>query len=81
LSRTPRIIADEETLEQFRFVTINGRLIPKSGEDFAKLCLLAYRFRESVRHGLSLVFRGVPQRNAYKELAEMLPSSIYGETA
>jgi len=81
LSQTPRIIADGETLKQFQFVTINGRLIPESGEDFMKLCLLAHRFRESVRHGLNLVFRDVPQRDAYKELAKMLPSSIYGETA
>jgi len=81
LSQMPRIIADKETLEQFQFVTINGRLILKSGEDFMKLCLLAYRFREGVKHGLNLVFRGVLQRDAYKELAKMLPSSIYGETA
>jgi len=81
LSQTPRIIADKETLEHSQFVTINGRLIPKTGEDFMKLCFLAYRFRESVRHELNLVFRDVPQRDAYKELAKMLPSSIYGETA
>jgi len=81
LSQTPRIIADGETLKQFQFVTISGRLIQKSSEDFMRLCLLAHRFRGSVKHGLNLVFRKVPQGDAYKELAKILPSSIYGETA
>ena len=63
------------------YVTVNGRLIPRSPEDFMKLCLLAYRFKQAVKHGINLVLKGIPQREAYKELAKMLPSSIYGETA
>ncbi len=77
----PRIIADKETVKQFMYVTINGRLIPKSNEDYMKLCLLAYRFKQAVKHGINLVLKRVQQREAYKELARMLPSSIYGETA
>ena len=77
----PKIIADKETIKQFMYVTINGRLIPESSEDYMKLCLLAYRFRQAVKHGINLVLKGVQQREAYKELAKMLPSSIYGETA
>ncbi|RLG79451.1 MAG: hypothetical protein DRO40_12880 [Thermoprotei archaeon] len=77
----PRIIADEETIEQFMYVTVNGRLKPKSSEDYMKLCLLAYRFKQTVKHGLDLVLKGIPQKEAYKELAKLLPSSIYGETA
>ncbi len=47
MSRIPRIITDPETVEQFQHVTIIGRLIPKKAEDFMKLCLLGYRFREA----------------------------------
>ena len=81
MNPTPKIIADKETIEQFMYITINGRLTPKSNEDYMKLCLLAYRFRQAVKHGINLVLRGVQQKEAYKELAKLLPSSIYGETA
>jgi len=81
LSQMPRIIADPETVEQFQHITIVGRLISRKAEDFMKLCLLGYRFRQAVKHGINLVLRGVPQREVYKILARMLPSSIYGETA
>ncbi len=81
MSQIPKIMADEETIDQFMYVTINGRLEPKSNEDYMKLCLLAYRFKQAVKHGINLVLKGVPQREAYKELAKLLPSSIYGETA
>jgi len=80
-SQMPRIIADDETIEQFTHTTVNGRLIPRSNEDYMKLCLLAYRFKQAVKHGVNLVLRGIPQKEAYKELAKILPSSIYGETA
>ena len=81
MSQMPRLIAGEEIVKQFMYVTINGRLIPRNDEDYMKLCLLAYRFRQAVRHGVSLVLKRVPQKEAYKELAKTLPSSIYGETA
>jgi IS605 OrfB family transposase len=77
----PEIITDKETREQFMYITINGRLIPENNEDYMKLCLLAYRFKQAVKHGINLVLKKVPQREAYKELAKVLPSSIYGETA
>ncbi len=80
-SQTPKIIADEETVEQFMYATVNGRLIPRSNENYMKLCLLAYRFKQAVKHGVNLVLRNVPQKEAYKELAKILPSSIYGETS
>lgn len=76
-----KVIADKETIEQFMYTTVNGRLIPKSNEDYMKLCLLTYRFKQAVKHGVNLVLRRVPQKEAYKELAKILPSSIYGETA
>ncbi len=81
LNLMPKIIADKETQEQFMYITINGRLIPKSNENYMKLCLLAYRFKQAVKHGINLVLSDVPQKQAYKELAKILPSSIYGETA
>ena len=80
-SQMPRIIADDETIEQFTHITVNGRLTPRSNEDYMKLCLLAYRFKQAVKHGVNLVLRGISQKEAYKELAKILPSSIYGETA
>jgi len=80
-SQMPKIIADKETAEQFMYATVNGRLIPRSNEDYMKLCLLAYRFKQAVKHGVNLALRRVPQKEAYKELAKILPSSIYGETA
>jgi len=52
----PRIVAVKETIEKFMYVTVNGRLIPRSPEDFMKLCLLAYRFKQAVKHGINLVF-------------------------
>ncbi len=79
--RMPKIIADNETVKQFMYATVNGRLIPRSNEDYMKLCLLAYRFKQAVKHGVNLVLRRIPQKEAYKELAKILPSSIYGETA
>ncbi|MEM0026706.1 MAG: hypothetical protein QXT53_02735 [Ignisphaera sp.] len=75
-SPTPRILTDDEAVEQFKYVTINGRLVPERAEDFMKLCLLGYRFRQAVKHGINLVLREVPMREAYKELAKILPSSI-----
>ena len=81
LSLIPKIIADKETLEQFMYVTVNGKLIPRGNEDYMKLCLLAYRFKQAVKHGINLVLKSTPQREAYKELARLLPTSIYGETA
>ena len=80
-SQMPKIIADKETVEQFTYITVNGRLIPRSNEDYMKLCLLAYRFKQAVKHGINLVLKNTPQGEAYKELAKLLPSSIYGETA
>ncbi|MCD6488241.1 MAG: hypothetical protein J7K21_03345 [Desulfurococcales archaeon] len=55
LSRMLKIIADDETVERFMYATVNDRLIPRNDEDYMKLCLLAYRFRQAVRHGVSLV--------------------------
>lgn|GEM_PF-3478578 len=81
LNQIPNIIADRETLKQFMYVTVNGKLVPKSNEDCMKLCLLAYRFKQAVKYGINLILKGVPQKEAYKELAKLLPSSIYGETA
>lgn len=81
MNQMPRIIADPKVVEEFEYVTIVGRLIPRSPEDFMKLCLLGYRFRQAVKHGINLVLQGVPQGVAYKILARMLPSSIYGESA
>jgi len=81
LNQIPNIIADREALKQFMYVTVNGKLIPKSNEDYMKLCLLAYRFKQAVKYGINLILKGVPQKEAYKELAKLLPSSIYGETA
>jgi len=81
LSLMPRLVADKETVKQFMYVAINGRLAPRNVKDYMKLCLLAYRFKQAVKHGINLVLKGIPQREAYKELAKMLPSSIYGETA
>ncbi|MCD6487764.1 MAG: hypothetical protein J7K21_00880 [Desulfurococcales archaeon] len=45
MSQMPRLIAGEEIVKQFMYVTINGRLIPRNDEDYMKLCLLAYRFK------------------------------------
>ena len=80
-SQMPKITADKETLERFTYITVNGKLIPRSNEDYMKLCLLAYRFKQAVKHGINLVLKNTPQGKAYKELAKLLPSSIYGETA
>lgn len=81
LNLIPRISADDEVVKQFKYVTINGRLIPEKAEDLMKLCLLGYRFRQAVKHELNLVLNDVSQGIAYKELTKILPSSIYGETA
>jgi len=80
-SQMLKMIADDETIEQFMYATVNGRLIPRSNGDCMKLCLLAYCFKQAVKHGINLVLKNTPQGKAYKELAKLLPSSIYGETA
>ena len=67
-SQMPRIIADDDTIERFTHTTVNGRLIPRSNEDYMKLCLPAYRFKQAVKHGVNLVLREVLWSDKYYEL-------------
>ena len=61
-------------------VTIVGRLIPETGEDFMKLVRLAHDFRRAVLYATRMVVKGMDANTILKELSAML-NKAYGDSA
>ncbi|NON62078.1 hypothetical protein [Acidianus sp. RZ1] len=75
----PKIISeDEEALEHFQFVTINGKL---EVEEKGKLARPARDYRNTAKEGIRLAFQGVSISQATKILQKTLPNYVYTETA
>ncbi len=77
-----KIITDNpRTLENYRFVTINGKLVVDNPLDHMKLVRLARAYADAVRKSLNFIWKGYSHKEATKLLYDMLPNYVYLETA
>ncbi len=77
-----KIITDNpRVLENYKFVTINGKLVINNPLDHMKLVRLARAYADAVRKSLNLVWKGYSHKEATKLLYDTLPNYIYLETA
>ena len=63
------------------FVTIQGLLIPKSQNDYLRLCLLCYRFKETVNKAIRMQLDGIKKSEGVKELRKYLNNWWYAVSA
>ena len=61
-------------------VTIVGRLIPETDEDFVKLARLAHDFRKAVLYATRMIVKGIDANSILRELRSML-NKAYGDSA
>ena len=73
-----KLIGSKEALDNFQFVTINGRV---EFEDVGKVARIAYSHSKAVKAGINLALRGVSLNDAVKELYKIIPYAFYAETA
>ncbi|MGC9112885.1 hypothetical protein [Acidilobus sp.] len=73
-----KLVGSREALENFQFVTINGRV---EFEDVGRVSLIAYYYSKAVKAGVNLALRGVSLNEAVKELYKVIPYASYAETA
>ena len=73
-----KLIGSKEAIENFQFVTINGRV---EFEDVGKVARIAYSHSKAVKAGINLASRGVSLNHAVKELYKIIPYAFYAETA
>jgi predicted transposase len=73
-----KLIASKEAIDNFQFVTINGRV---EFEDVGKVARIAYYYSKAVKAGVNLALRGVSLNDAVKELYKIIPYAFYAETA
>ena len=71
-----KLMGSREALENFQFVTINGRV---EFEDVGKVTRIAYS--KAVKAGINLALKGVSLNDAVKELYKIIPYAFYAETA
>ena len=77
-----KVIADNpRALENFRFVTVNGKLVIDSPPDHMKLVRLARIYASVVRKSLNLIWGGRTHKEVTKLLYNILPNYVYLETA
>jgi len=63
------------------FATIHGLLIPKTQEDYLRLCLLCHRFKEAVNRAIRMQLDGVKKSEGVKELRKILNNWWYAVSA
>ena len=73
-----KIIASKEALENFQFVTINGKVI---FEDKDKIVRIARAYSQVVKSAIRPLFDGKSIDELTKEFYNILPNYIYLETA
>jgi hypothetical protein len=73
-----KLIGSKEALENFQFVTINGRV---EFDELGKVTRIAYYYSKAVKAGINLALRGVSLNDAVKELYKIIPYAFYAETA
>jgi len=77
-----KVIADNpRALENFRFVTVNGKLVVDDPLDHMKLVRLARTYASVVRKSLNLIWGGRTHKEVTKLLYNILPNYVYLETA
>jgi len=62
-------------------VTIIGKLIPETPEDYMKLARLAWSFKRAVELMVREVANGTPMKVATKKLYSLIPNYVYLESA
>ena len=73
-----KLIGSKEAIDNFQFVTINGRV---EFEDVGKVARIAYSHSKAVKARINLALRGVSLNDAVKELYKIIPYAFYAETA
>jgi len=73
-----KLIGSKEALDNFQFVTINGRV---EFEDVERISRIAYSHSKAVKAGINLALKGVSLNKAVKELYKIIPYAFYAETA
>ena len=77
-----KVVADNpRALENFRFVTVNGKLIIDNPLDHMKLVRLARTYASVVRKSLNLIWGECTHKEVTKILYNILPNYVYLETA
>jgi len=77
-----KVITDNpRALENYKFVTINGKLVLDNPLDHMKLVRLARAYSIVVRKSLNLIWGGHSHKEATKLLYNILPNYVYLETA
>jgi len=73
-----KLIGSKEAIDNFQFVTINGKI---EFDKLDKVIRIAYYYSKAVKAGINLALRGVSLNNAVKELYKIIPYAFYAETA
>ncbi len=69
-----------DATELVKYVTITGRLVPVSSEDYMKLVRLAYEFRRAVLYATRMIVNGMDSKEILRKLRRML-NKAYGDSA
>jgi predicted transposase len=73
-----KLIGSKEAIDNFQFVTLNGRV---EFEDVERISRIAYYYSKAVKAGINLALKGVSLNDAVKELYKIVPYAFYAETA
>ncbi|MFZ8789298.1 MAG: hypothetical protein ACO2OZ_06470 [Acidilobaceae archaeon] len=73
-----KLIGSKEALENFQFVTINGKI---EFDELDKVARIAYSYSKAVKAGINLALKGVSLNDAIKDLYNIIPYAFYAETA
>jgi predicted transposase len=73
-----KLIGSKEAIENFQFVTINGRV---EFEGVERISRIAYYYSKAVKAGINLALKGVSLNDAVKEFYNIIPYAFYAETA
>jgi len=73
-----KLIGSKEALDNFQFVTINGRI---EFNDVSKVVKISYYYSKAVKAGINLALKRVSLNGAVKELYKIIPYAFYAETA
>jgi predicted transposase len=73
-----KLIGSKEAIDNFQFVTINGRV---EFEGVERISRIAYYYSKAVKAGINLALKGVSLNDAVKELYNIIPYAFYAETA
>jgi len=81
LKNSAKIITRENADEIIEAITVNGKLIVESPQDYMKLCRLARAYSKAVKAMLKYVKQNTNHKTATKKLYDIIPNYMYLETA